>query len=106
MNNNTNTNSTETENTNTINKGLTDIVRELYTQNAGVTVKEILGSIQTQHNHLAVDYRKVYNTLKRVNGSSKAPKTSKTEKSTVIFDLTAPPAYTAKGIVVKRGRRK
>lgn len=103
---NNNTNSTETMNSNTINKGLTDIVRELYTQNAGVTVKEILGSIQTQHTHLNADYRKIYNTLKRVNGSSKAPKTSKTEKSTVIFDLSAPPADTVKGIVVKRGRRK
>lgn len=91
---------------NSNNTTLTEVVRGLYTQNAGITVKEILGSIQTQHNHLNVDYRKVYNTLKRVNGSTKAPKAPKTEKSTVIFDLTAPPAGSVKGIVVKRGSRK
>lgn len=87
------------------NTTLTEVVRGLYTQNTGITVKEILGSIQTQHNHLSVDYRKVYNTLKRVNGSTKAPKAPKTEKTTVIFDLSAPPAGSVKGIVVKHGRR-
>lgn len=87
-----NTTDTETMNSNTNTKGLTDIVRELYTQNTGITVKEILGTIQAQSlDHLTADYRKVYNTLKRVNGSTKTPKTPKTEKSTIIFDLSAPP---------------
>lgn len=84
---------------------LTTIIKDLYTQNTEITVKEILSKISSDYTNFQTDYRKVYNTLKRINGSTKTQKTSKMEKSTVIFDLSAPPAATVKGIVVKRGRR-
>lgn len=81
---------------------LTEAVKALYTQNTGISVKEILGSIRTQYTHLNVDYRKIYNTLKRVNGSTK---TRKIEKASVVLDLSAPACTSVKGIVVKRGRQ-
>lgn len=89
MNNTSNTNSNIT---------LTEAVKALYTQNTGISVKEILGSIQTQHTHLNVDYRKVYNTLKRVNGSTK---TSQMEKASVVLDIST----AAKGTAEKHAQQ-
>jgi hypothetical protein len=92
--------------TNNMNTTLTGTVKALYTANTNVSVKEILNSIQTNHSHLIVDYRKVYNTLKRISGgSSKAPKASKTEKASIVLDLTQTPEGPAvKGIVVNSGK--
>ena len=85
---------------------LTETVKALYSINNQYTVKGILEAIQTQYSYLKADYRKVYNTLKRINGSSKpvkVSKTSKKEKTSIVFDLTAPAISSVKGIVFKRG---
>ncbi len=89
-----------------MNTTLTNAVKALHTANTNVSVKEILNSIQTNHTHLIVDYRKVYNTLKRISqGTSKAPKTMKTEKASIVLDLTqTPEGPTVKGIVVNSGK--
>lgn len=89
-----------------MNTTLTGAVKALYTANTNVSVKEILNSIQTDHTHLIVDYRKVYNTLKRISGgTSKAPKVVKTEKASIVLDLTqTPEGPTVKGIVVNSGK--
>jgi len=90
------------------NTTLTQAVKAIHEVSPMMSVKDILEAIQINHNHLQVDYRKVYNTLKRVSGgTTKAPKTSKApkvEKSSIIFDLTLEPAHTVKGVVVKRGQ--
>ena len=99
-----------------MNTTLTNAVKALYTANTNVSVKEILNNIQTNHSHLIVDYRKVYNTLKRISGgSSKASKEvsveslmgkhMKTEKASIVLDLTQTPEGPAvKGIVVNAGK--
>jgi len=89
-----------------MNTTLTNAVKALYTANTNVSVKEILNNLQTNHTHLAVDYRKVYNTLKRISqDTSKAPKAMKTEKASIILDLTqTPEGPTVKGIVVNSGK--
>ena len=89
-----------------MNTTLTNAVKALYTANTNVSVKEILNNLQTNHTHLAVDYRKVYNTLKRISGgTSKAPKVVKTEKASIVLDLTqTPEGPTVKGIVVNSGK--
>ena len=89
-----------------MNTTLTGTVKALYTANTNVSVKEILNSIQTDHTHLIVDYRKVYNTLKRISGgTSKTPKVVKTEKASIVLDLTqTPEGPTVKGIVVNSGK--
>lgn len=96
------TNTTNNMNTMT----LTNAVKALYTANTNVSVKEILKDLQTNHSHLIVDYRKVYNTLKRISGgTSKTPKAVKTEKASIILDLTQTPEGPAvKGIVVNNGK--
>ena len=109
------TNTTNNMNTMT----LTNAVKALYTANTNASVKEILNSLQTNHTHLTVDYRKVYNTLKRISGgSSKAPKASKevsveslmgkhmkSEKASIVLDLTQTPEGPASpGIVVNAGK--
>lgn len=93
---------TTTMNTST----LTSAVKTLYTANTNVSVKEILNNIQTNHTHLIVDYRKVYNTLKRVSGgTSKTPKTAKVEKASIVLDLTQTPEGPAiPGVVVNSGK--
>lgn len=73
-------------NINNQNSTLTEAVKAIYIANTGITVKEILNQIRNNHNHLSVDYRKVYNTLKRVN-KGQNPKTSSLEKTSVIVDL-------------------
>lgn len=102
-----------------MNTTLTNAVKALYTANTNVSVKEILNSIQTNHTHLTVDYRKVYNTLKRISqDTSKAPKASKevsveslvgkhmkTEKASIVLDLTQTPEGPAiPGVVVNSGK--
>ena len=83
---------------------LTEAVKALYATHPRITVIQIVNDLSVNQPHLKADYRKVYNTFKRINGSSKAPKTPKVEKSSIIFDLTIPPAATVKGIVFKRGQ--
>lgn len=80
---------------------LTEAVKALYAAHPRITVIQIVNDLSVNQTHLKADYRKVYNTFKRINGSSKAPKV---EKSSIIFDLTIPPAATVKGIVFKRGQ--
>ena len=79
---------------------ITQAVKQLYTSNPSSTVKEMVQNLK-EGQWQSVNYRQVYNALKRVKGTSKAPKV---KKSSIIFDLSAPPAYTVKGIVVKRGK--
>jgi hypothetical protein len=92
---------------NNMNTTLTNAVKALYTANTNVSVKEILNNLQTNHTHLAVDYRKVYNTLKRISqDTSKAPKAMKTEKASIILDLTQTPKGPAiPGVVVSNGKK-
>ena len=99
-------NHTNTTNNN-MNTTLTNAVKALYTANTNVSVKEILNSIQTNHTHLKVDYRKVYNTLKRISqDTSKAPKVVKTEKASIVLDLTQTPEGPAvPGVVVSNGKK-
>lgn len=80
---------------------LTEAVKALYAAHPRITVIQIVNDLSVNQPHLKADYRKVYNTFKRVNGSSKAPKT---EKSSIIFDLTMTPATTVKGTLFKRGQ--
>ena len=96
-----------TNTTNNMNTTLTNAVKALYTANTNVSVKEILNSIQTNHTHLKVDYRKVYNTLKRISqDTSKAPKAMKTEKASIVLDLTQTPEGPAvPGVVVSNGKK-
>lgn len=98
MNNNTSTNNTNTT--------LTEAVKALYTANTQISVKEILNNLSTHQTHLKTDYRKVYNTLQRINGSSKAPKAVKTEKASIVLDLTQTPEGPAiPGVVVASGKK-
>jgi len=106
--------------TNNMNTTLTEAVKALYTTNTNVSVKEILNSIQTNQTYLKADYRKVYNTLKRISqDTSKTPKASKevsveslvgkhikTEKASIILDLTQTPKGPAiPGVVVNAGKK-
>ena len=83
---------------------LTEAVKTLYTTNTKTSVKEILGAIQIQHTHLKVDYRKVYNTWKRISGSSTKKSVLKTENASIVLDLTMTPTETVKGVVYSQGR--
>ena len=92
-----------------MNTTLTEVVKALHTATPTMSVKEIRDSIAVNYTHLQADYRKVYNTLKRIwvgspSKTQKVSKTPKIEKSSIIFDLTIPPAATVKGIVFKRGQ--
>jgi len=99
MNNNTSTN-------NNMNTTLTEAVKALYTANTQISVKEILNNLSTHQTHLKTDYRKVYNTLKRINGSSKVQKVIKTEKASIVLDLTQTPEGPAiPGVVVASGKK-
>jgi len=103
--------------TNNMNTTLTEAVKALYTTNTNVSVKEILNSIQTNQTYLKADYRKVYNTLKRISqDTSKASKEvsveslmgkhMKTEKASIILDLTQTPKGPAiPGVVVNAGKK-
>jgi hypothetical protein len=100
MNNNT---ITTTENNTTKNITLTEAIRALYGESATTPIKNVVETLKTNpaYSHLSVDYRKVYNTWKRVSGNSKPLKTSKTS---VILDLTTTPLEgTVPGVVVSEG---
>lgn len=62
------------------NMGLTEAIKTLCGQSLQMPVKEVLGNLKsnTAYSHLIVDYRKVYNTMKRI---------SKTSKTQVVIDL-------------------
>jgi hypothetical protein len=79
---------------------ITQAVKQLYTCNPSSTVKEMVQNL-IEGQWQSVNYRQVYNALKRIKGSSGVPKA---KKSSIIFDLSAPPAYTVRGILVKRGK--
>jgi len=87
---------------------LSQAIEELYSCNAHIEVKGILAILHKtpEYAHLKdkAEYRPVYNTLKRVMGTTKPSKIQKTEKTSIIFDLSAPAASTVKGIVFKRGQ--
>jgi hypothetical protein len=93
---------TTTMNTST----LTEAVKALYEVCPMMPVKEIVENLSINHKHLIVDYRKVYNTLKRVSGgTSKTPKTAKVEKASIVLDLTQTPEGPAiPGVVVNSGK--
>jgi hypothetical protein len=80
---------------------LTEAVKALYAAHPRITVIQLVNDLSVNQPHLKADYRKVYNTFKRINGSAKAPKV---EKSSIIFDLTLAPAATVKGTIFKRGQ--
>ncbi len=90
---------------------LSQVVKDLYTANPHYTVKDILAVIHDTNHPTAslvkdkAHYRAVYNTLKRVSkGSKKAPKAVKTEKASIIFDLTQTPSETVPGKVYFKGQ--
>lgn len=100
MNNNTSTNN------NNMNTTLTEAVKALYLAHPRITVIQIMNDLRVNQTHLKTDYRKVYNTLKRINGSSKAPKVIKTEKASIVLDLTQTPEGPAiPGVVVASGKK-
>ncbi len=89
---------------------LTETVKAIHTATPTMSVKEIRDIIAVNYTHLQADYRKVYNTLKRIwVGSSSKPssKTSKkVSKASIVLDLTQPPinAQAIPGKVVCAGR--
>lgn len=93
---------TTTMNTST----LTEVVKALYEVSPMMPVKDILENLKFNHTHLKADYRKVYNTLKRISeGTSKTPKAVKTEKASIVLDLTQTPSGPAiPGVVVNCGK--
>jgi len=88
-----NNNNIDISNSNTKNITLTEAIRALYGESATMSVKGLVETLKTNsaYSHLSVDYRKVYNTWKRVSGNSKPAKTTKTSKASVVLDLTIPP---------------
>ena len=91
-------------NTNTT---LTSAVKALHEASPMMPVKDILENLKFNHTHLKADYRKVYNTLKRISqDTSKTPKTAKVEKASIILDLTQTPEGPAiPGVVVNSGKK-
>jgi hypothetical protein len=81
---------------------LTEAVKALHEVSPMMPVKDILENLNINHNHLKVDYRKVYNTLKRVSGN-RTKKTPKMEKTSIILDLTIPATQTVKSVVYSNG---
>ena len=90
---------------NNMNITLTEAVKTLHEISPMMPVKDILENLSINHKHLQVDYRKVYNTLKRVSGgSSKVSKPSNIKKASIILDLTqTPKGPTIPGVVVNSG---
>jgi len=91
---------------------LRQAIEELYNCNAQLEVKGILAILNKtpEYAHLKdkAEYRPVYNTLKRVMGTTKPSKTSKkVQKTSIVFDLTQTPvnAQAIPGKVVCAGRR-
>jgi hypothetical protein len=88
---------------------LTEAVKAIHTVTPTMSVKEIRDIIAVNYTHLQADYRKVYNTLKRiwVGSASKPSKSSKVQKTSIVFDLTQTPvnAKAIPGKVVCAGRR-
>jgi hypothetical protein len=82
---------------------LTEAVKALHNVAPMMPVKEIVENLTINHSHLKVDYRKVYNTLKRISGTptKKAPKL---ETASIVLDLTITPTETVKGVVYSKGR--
>ena len=94
------------ENNTTKNITLTEAIRALYGESATTPIKNVVETLKTNpaYSHLSADYRKVYNTWKRVSGNSKPSKTTKTSKTSVVLDLTIPPSEgTVPGVVVSEG---
>ena len=87
---------------------LTEAVKALYTATPTMSVKDILENLKINQTHLKADYRKVYNTFKRISGTSnknfKIIEASDLDKCSIIFDLTASPTATVKGVLFKRGQ--
>jgi len=90
---------------------LRQAIEELYNCNAQLEVKGILTILHKtpEYAHLKhqAEYRPVYNTLKRVMGTTKPSKTAKVQKTSIVLDLTQPPINTQAipGKVVCAGRR-
>jgi hypothetical protein len=90
---------------------LRQAIEELYSCNAQLEVKGILAILNQapEYTHLQdkAAYRPVYNTLKRVMGTTKPSKPSKVQKTSIVFDLTQTPvnAKAIPGKVVCAGRR-
>ena len=93
---------------------LRQAIEELYSCNAQLEVKGILAILNQapEYTHLQdkAAYRPVYNTLKRVMGTtkpSKPSKPSKVQKTSIVFDLTQTQvnAKAIPGKVVCAGRR-
>jgi len=96
---------------------LTEAVKAIHNASPMMPVKAIVENLNINHSHLIVDYRKVYNTLKRISG--KTPKASKevsveslmgehrkTEKVSIVLDLTqTPEGPTVPGVVVNSGKK-
>lgn len=88
---------------------LSQVVKDLYTANTNISVKDLLKGIaeNESYSHLKdkAHYRAVYNTLKRISGGSKkAPKAVKTQKASIVLDLTQAPSETVPGKVYFAGK--
>jgi len=82
---------------------LTEAIKAIHATVPMMPVKDIVENLTINHSHLKVDYRKVYNTLKRISGSS-VKKAPKMEKASIVLDLTITPSETVKGVVYSKGR--
>jgi hypothetical protein len=86
---------------------LSQAIKDLYTANTNLSVKDLLKGINENesYSHLKdkAHYRAVYNTLKRISGTptKKAPKL---ETASIVLDLTITPTETVKGVVYSKGR--
>ena len=92
---------------------LSQVVKDLYTANTNLSVKDLLKGINENesYSHLKdkAHYRAVYNTLKRISKSSIKTRVVKaikagTSTGSIILDLTQAPLETAPGKVYFAGK--
>jgi len=97
----------------TNNTTLSQVVKDLYTANTNISVKDLLKGIteNESYSHLKdkAHYRVVYNTLKRVSKDSIKTRVVKaikagTSTGSIILDLTQAPLETVSGKVYFAGK--
>ena len=97
----------------TNNTTLSQVVKDLYTANTNISVKDLLKGIteNESYSHLKdkAHYRAVYNTLKRVSKGSMKTRVVKaikagTSTGSIILDLTQAPSETVPGKVYFKGK--
>lgn len=92
---------------------LSQVVKDLYTANTNLSVKDLLKGINENesYSHLKdkAHYRAVYNTLKRISKDSMKARVVKaikagTSTGSIILDLTQAPTETVSGKVYFAGK--